>query len=121
MIKAKWLTDYDMHNDKCFDRPQCPECIAPVHEYERDEFRCISCHELIELDEDMKEWVRSRAETKVEMEDCPDYEFEHKGKKIKMGCGGTACVETHYVRNPITLAWQVAWGRCTKCDSRFIV
>ena len=121
MRKAEWLTDYDMHNDKCFLRPQCPECYAPVHEYGQDEFRCISCHELIELDDEMKEWVRKRAGEKVTMEDCPDYEIEFDGKKHKMGCGGKKCVETHYIKNEITLEWQTAWGLCKNCGRAFIV
>ena len=121
MRKAKWLTDYDMHNDKCFDRPQCPECYAPILEHDEGEFRCISCGEQFELDEKMIEWVRERQGSKVEMGDCPAGEFEHKGKKIKLGCGGKGCVETHYIKNDITLEWQVAWGECKKCGRRFIV
>lgn len=121
MKKAEWHLDYDMHNDACFDRPQCPECIAPIYEYSQNEFKCISCGELMELDDSMKEWIRSRAGEKVVMEDCPDCEFEFKGKKIKMGCGGKACVETHYVKNKVTLEWQTAFGKCSKCGRSFIV
>ena len=121
MKKAQWRIDYDMHNDKCFDRPQCPECIAPVHEYETNVFKYISCHEVIELDDKMKEWVRDRAGEKIVMEDCPDFEFEHDGETIKMGCGGKECVETHYIKNDITLKWQTAWGVCKNCGRRFIV
>lgn len=121
MRKAKWLTDYDMHNDKCFDRPQCPDCYAPILEHDAGEFRCVSCGELFELDESMTEWVRSRQGSKITFEDCPDYEFEFKGEKIKMGCGGTGCVETHYIKNDVTLKWQVAWGVCKNCGRKFIV
>ena len=121
MKKAKWLTDYDMHNDKCFDRPQCPECHAPIFEHDEGEFRCISCNEQFELDEKMIEWVRSRQGSKVEMQDCHDTPFEWKGETIHTGCGGTKCVEVHYRKNPMTLEWQVAWGECKKCGMRFIV
>lgn len=121
MRKAEWKTDYDYRTDKCFDRPQCPECYAPIFEHEVGKFRCVSCDQEFELDDKMKEWVRSRSGTKIEMEDCPDYEFEHKGKKIKMGCGGKGCVETHYIKNDVTLEWQAAWGVCKNCGGRFIV
>ena len=108
MKKAEWHIDYDMHTDKCFERPQCPECIAPIYEYEEDEFKCISCGEIMELDNDMIKWVRERAGTKIEMDDC-------------FNCNGTKCVETHYVKNDVTLKWQTAWGVCKNCGRRFIV
>ena len=78
-------------------------------------------YELFELDESMIEWVRSRSGSKVEMQDCPDIEFEFKGEKIKMGCGGKGCVETYYIKNHVTLKWQVAWGVCKNCGRKFIV
>ena len=109
MRKAKWGTEYDMHEDKCYECPQCQDCFAPIHRYEDGKFRCISCREEYELTPDMIEWYNERDGEKVEMQDCV------------LGCGGKACVEQHYVKNPVTLEWQTAWGKCTKCDFRFIV
>ena len=111
-MKAKWGIDYDMHEDKCYKCPACPECGEPVYLYDDNNYHCVSCGIIVEIDEEMKGWFAKRSETKIEMGDCfPD----------GMGCGGKNCVEIHYRRNPVTLEWQTAFGHCTKCDMKFIV
>lgn len=108
-MKAIWADDYDMREDKCYGRPCCPECNAPIGKYEDGLYHCFSCGEVVEVtDPDMIEWLKVREETKTEYSDC--------GR-----CGGKNCVETHYMRNPITLKWQVMGGQCTKCGMRFMV
>ena len=121
MRKAVWATDYDMHTDSCFQRPCCPECRDPLFLREDGKFHCINCGKAAMPDSQMIAWMEKRRETKVEMQDCPDYEFEFKGKKIKMGCGGKDCVEVHFVRNDVTLDWQYAWSICKNCGIRTIV
>jgi hypothetical protein len=61
----------------------------------------------------MLEWFKIRRETRVRMPDCFPVEMK--------GCGGKKCVETHYMRNPITLKWQVMGGKCKKCGMEFII
>ncbi len=117
MMKAKWITDYDSRTDRLFDRPGCPDCKAPIGKYE-DGYHCFLCDRLIKVsDPEMIKWLDEREETMVKMEDCPKYIF----KDHSLGCGGKECVETHYVRNNVTLEWQVAWGECRNCGMRFIV
>jgi len=118
-MNAIWGTDYDLNEDKCYKLPCCPKCEAPIGRYQDDEYRCFSCGRAIKVvDKDMKEWFKKREQTKVEMENCP--KIISKSGHV-LGCGGHFCVETHYIRNPITLRWQVAFGRCTKCGRRFVV
>ncbi len=119
--KAVWAIDYLMHNDKCFDRPSCPDCKEPIFKNEDGKYHCICCSKVVTPDEKQLEWLKLREERKVEIQDCPEHEFEFKGEKIKMGCGGKDCVEVHFRRNPITLEWQTAWGVCNNCGKRFIV
>lgn len=117
---AKWGVDYDYHNDKCYRRPVCPECNAPIIRYEDGMYRCLSCGEIIEVaGDDMKEWIRVREETKIEYRDCP--RIENKGKFLKMGCGGKNCVKTLFRRNQVTLEWEIAMGECTQCGLKYIV
>lgn len=107
-LNAVWSKDYDMHNDKCYDRPQCPECFAPVGKTIDDKYRCYSCHKICKLDQKMIDWIAKREGEKVEMRDC-------------FRCGGIGTSEDHFVKNNITLEWQTAWGICKKCGMRFIV
>jgi hypothetical protein len=116
-MKAIWGLDYDYRTDKCYKRPMCPECDAPILK-DGDEYKCISCGQPAEVEPFMIVWIENRNETKVTMEDCHQFNLPDGGK---IGCGGKACVETHYVRNPVTLEWQTAWGQCSKCGKRFIV
>ena len=58
------------------------------------------------------EWFKVREETKTEIEDCFPEEMG--------GCGGKKCMEVRYIRNPVTLEWQTAGGKC-KCGMSFIV
>lgn len=105
---AEWILDYDHITDKCFCRPGCPECDAPVMISDDGKYRCISCGEQYEVDPEMQKWIADRSGTKTEMTNCT-------------GCGGENCVETHYVKNKVSLEWQTAWGVCRNCGSRFIV
>ena len=107
-MKAVWGMDYDHVTDKCYDRPMCPECDAPVIRFEDGKIRCVSCSEEASLDADMLKWLADREGEKIEMKDC-------------CGCGGKGCMETHYVKNDVTLEWQPAFGECVKCGMRFIV
>lgn len=109
-LKAVWGTDYDMHTDRCYSRPCCPICKEPIFMYEDENYHCVSCEEIVEVDDpEMIKWFKDRSETKTEYEDCI------------CGCGGKGTVETHYRRNPVTLKWQVTGGKCSKCGMRFIV
>lgn len=110
MKKAEWITEYDMHMDKCYKCPGCDECYAPIFENEDGQYQCVSCGELFEVSEPkMIKYFEDRKGTKVEMEDC------------FLGCGEKKCVEVHYRKNPVTLKWQCMGGVCTKCKMRFIV
>lgn len=113
-MKAIWEMDYDIHTDKCFSRPSCPECGAPIWKDTDGSYLCVNCKKKVSVtDPKMKEWLTLREETKIEYEDCNKKEF--------FGCGGKKCVRTSYVRNPITLEWQAASGYCEKCGMHFIV
>ena len=121
-MKPTWVTDYDMHEDKCYKRPGCPKCNEPIFRFEDNQFHCASCGDVFEPDAEMLEWYEKREEMKMEIEDHPEREIEMKnGEKIKMGCGGKECLEVYYRRNPITLEWITAYGHCNKCGMRFIV
>ena len=121
MRKAVWATDYDYRTDTCFQRPCCPECKDPIFLRNGGKYKCINCGKVVVPDSKMIKWMEERSETKVEIEDCPDFSVEHEGKKIKMGCGGKACVEAHYIRNEVTMEWQYAWSICRQCGMRTIV
>ena len=116
-MKAILGLDYDYKTDKCFKRPVCPDCDAPVLKFKTGEYKCISCRRIAEVDEGMMKWLADREGEKVEYEDCP--QFEVNGTVY--GCGGKKTVETHYVKNNVTLKWETAWGQCNKCGKRFIV
>ncbi len=122
-MDAVWVSDYDMHEDKCYKRPGCSECKEPVFLYEDGKYHCVSCGKIVEVaDNKMKNWYAEREETKVEMEDCFPSEIKMRnGQIMRMGCGGKKCVEVHYYKNPVTLKWQVAGGHCTKCNMKFMV
>ena len=109
-MKAIWAVDYDFREDKCYDRPSCPECKAPIGLDEDGKYHCFSCGEIVEVDDPkMIEWFAIRDESKTENEDC------------FLGCSGKGTMEVHYMRNPITLEWQTMGGECKKCGMRFIV
>lgn len=113
-MKAKWGLDYDYINDECFKRPSCPKCAeeygcVPILPNDKGEYRCINCQEIVELDEKQKQWIDDRCGAKVEIEDCV------------LGCGGKNCVEATYIKNDVTLKWQLATSVCTKCGRRIIV
>lgn len=118
-MKAVWGLDYDYRTDKNFRRPSCPECNAPVVKFESGEYRCVSCREKFDIDDPrMLKWLADREEEKVVMEDCHKWVLPDGWT---VGCGGKACCETHYVRNDVTLEWQVAWSECKNCGARTIV
>ena len=112
-------TEYDMPNDRCYKCPNCPKCKVPIWKYEDEQYHCLSCGEIVEIDEEMREWFTVREETKIEIKDCPHFELADGSHS--MGCGGKNCVETHYGRNPVTLEWQVLGGKCRKCGMSFLV
>lgn len=116
-MKAVWGLDYDYRTDKNFHRPSCPECNAPVLKTDVG-YECISCGQPAEVDEAMMKWLSDRDETKVTMEDCHQFKLPD-GETL--GCGGKACVETHYVRNNVTMKWQLAWSECLNCGARTLV
>lgn len=118
MNKAVWGLDYDHITDKCFNRPVCPECDAPVTMFQSGEYKCISCRQPVEVnDAEMLKWLKDREGEKVVMKDCTQIVVNG----CVFGCGGKRTVETHYVKNNVTLKWQTAWGQCRKCGARFIV
>lgn len=110
-MKAIWSTDYDMHNDKCYERPCCPKCEeeyggVPLIQ-DGDKFRCINCGEFFEVDDEMKEWIEERSGKKVEIQKC-------------WSCGNET-MEVHYYKDNIDpTKWRVAGGKC-KCGMSFIV
>ena len=107
-MKSTWVLDYDSREDKCYKRPGCPECSEPIGLDEDGQYHCYSCGKVVEVeDPKMIKWFSDREGTKVEYSNC--------------GCGGQNTFETHYVKNPVTLDWQVAFGGCSKCNMRFIV
>jgi len=122
-MKAVWGSDYDYIMDKCYPSPVCPECEEPIGKKKDGLYHCFSCGKVVEVvDADMKEWFAEREGEKVEMEDCFPSEVKKKnGETVKMGCGGKKCVETHYIKNPVSKEWQTAYGTCTRCGMRFIV
>lgn len=118
-MKAIWFNDYDYHTDKLYRRPGCPECREPFGKDSDGKYRCFSCGEEVTVEDDgMKKWLAEREETKVEWQDDP---VLHSKNGHTSGCGGKNCVEVHYVRNHVTMKWQVGWGICHNCGSRFIV
>lgn len=117
-MKAVWIRDYDYQTDRGYKRPGCPDCNAPIGKGEDGKYHCFPCGRVAEgVDKNMLAWLEPREESKTEMNDC--YKFEHKGRTI--GCDGKACVETHYVRNPVTMKWRVAWSVCRNCGQKIIV
>lgn len=120
-MKAEWIVEYDLQTDSTYLCPGCVKCYAPVFKMTDGKYRCVSCRERAELDDEMKAFLEERAETKVEMEDCTKFEWDDKQGHHSTGCGGKGCVEVHYCRNPVTMEWQTAFGECTVCGSRFIV
>lgn len=119
-MEAVWFDDYDLHTDKLFKRPGCPECHEPIGMDEGGRYRCFSCNGEVEVkDDEMLNWFAARSEQKITMEDDPV--ITSKDGKHSSGCGGKKCVETHWVRNKVTLEWQVAYGQCKKCGMQFIV
>ena len=117
--KARWLTDYDMTLDKCYKRPMCVECYAPVIRDEDGSFRCVACGKDLELTEGMVEWISKREGSMVQVEDCMVVINTITGKKS--GCGGKGCVEKIYHKNPITLEWEFKASFCSKCGKKIIV
>ena len=106
---AVWGIDYDMHNDKCYDRPVCPECKAPFGVYKDGNYRCYSCGDIITVEDPaMLKWFEDRSGTKIERMGC-------------IVCGGKDCVVAYMRKNPVTLEWQTTGGHCEKCGSQFIV
>lgn len=119
-LKAVWITDYDYRTDKTYKRPGCPDCEEAIGRF-RNVYKCYNCGAAVEVeDEEMKVWFSVREEKKKEFHDC----IRHKpinGVSKAIGCGGKKCVETIYTRNPVTLKWQAAYGKCLRCGMSFMV
>lgn len=117
-MTAVWVLDYDYRTDKTYNRPGCPDCNAPVLKFEDGKYHCLSCDRVAELeDPKMVEWLDEREETKIEMWDCTQFKTKHG----TVGCGGKECVEAHFVRNAVTLEWEMGWSVCRNCGQRTIV
>ena len=99
-----WGIDYDFRKDKCFRRPMHKECFAPVV-LDEGKYICIGCGQEMELEQDMVEWILDRSYSKVEKSECM--------------CGGE--VEKHFMKNPITLEWQLCFSECKKCGMKIMV
>ena len=104
IMKAEWILDYDHTTDKCYKRPGCPECQAPVGE----DGKCFSCGVQYALDDEMTAWFNDMSQSKTEITKC-------------WKCGEDNCLETMYYKNPVSREWQAANGICRKCGMRFIV
>lgn len=119
-MKAIWGMDYDYQEDKCYQRPSCPECEEPIWKYEDGWYHCFNCGKVVEVDNpEMVNWFKLREETKIKHEDCR--QIKSKDGKVLSGCGGKKCMRITYRRNPVTLKWGAAYGICEKCGTRFIV
>ena len=119
-MNAIWYDDWDVHSDKLYKRPCCPECRVPIGKLPSGEYRCYSCGEIVSVtDKKMTDWFKAREETKIEYEDCRI--VESIDKKYKHGCGGVKTLKVSYRRNPATLEWQAVTGECSACGLRWIV
>ena len=109
-LTAVWGQDYDITTDSIYTRPVCPVCQESVFKTKNGNYQCVNCGDTVEIsDPDMITWFREREKTKVEYEDC------------SMGCGSKGTFAVTYRINPVTLQWQVAYGRCKKCNMSLIV
>lgn len=108
MHKAKWGIDYDMTTDNLYKRPICTACMedAPITK-RHNMYVCMNCGKEAELDAEMKAWIDKRSESKIKKTRC-------------LNCMKKTA-ETIFARNKVTLKWQVAYGVCRNCGSRFIV
>lgn len=105
--KAVWLEQYDWRSDKIYLRPCCPDCEEPII-YSGNQYVCMLCEEPVQVDDKMKEYISKVSEVKIKWNEC-------------LKCGNKNCVETYYHRNPVTMEWQTAHGKCVECGCRFIV
>ena len=118
-MEAVWIMDYDYHTDKTYNRPGCPECNEPIGKDDDRKYHCFSCGKVVDVDDpEMVEWFRIRDETRTEVGEC--HVFTCKDGST-YGCGCKDSYVTNYVRNPVTLEWQAAYGGCKNCGIRFIV
>ena len=61
-MKAIWWIDYDLHNDKTYNRPSCPECKVPIGMADDGKYHCFSCGKVVEVDDpEMIEWFDERS------------------------------------------------------------
>ncbi len=105
--KAEWLEQYDWRSDKIYLRPCCPDCEEPII-YSEGQYVCKLCEDPVQVDDQMKEYINKVSEVKIDWRNCPK-------------CGKKKCVETYYHRNPVTMEWQTAHGKCAECGCRFFV
>ena len=106
-IKAVWLEQYDWRSDKIYSRPCCPNCEEPII-YSKYQYVCMLCEEPVQVDDQMKEYISKVSEVKIGWRNC-------------LKCGSKDCVETYYHRNPASMEWQTAHGKCVECGCRFFV
>lgn len=118
VLQAVWGHDYDLHTDQIYKCPCCPKCMEGIYK-DGDNYKCPACGKIVTVDDDkMKKWFEDRAGTKVEYAEC--YQLKLRDRVIS-GCGGQDCMKITYVKNKADLHWEVAFGVCEKCGTRFIV
>lgn len=105
--KAVWLEQYDWRRDKIYLRPCCPDCEEPII-YSKGQYVCTLCEEPVQVDDQMKDYISKVSEFKIGWRNC-------------LKCGKKKSVETYYHRNPVTMEWETAHGKCAECGCRFIV
>ena len=105
--KAEWLKQYNGGSNKIYSRPCCPDCEEPII-YSKGQYVCTLCEDPVQVDDQMKDYISKVSEFKIGWRNCPK-------------CGNKSCVETYYHRNPVTMEWQTAHGKCIECGCRFIV
>lgn len=106
-MKAIWGHEYDWRKDEIYDCPVCPKCKEEVGKI-KGKYICFACGQEVEIPEDMIDWLKIREETKTETTDC-------------YRCGGKDCLESHYMRNPVSLEWQLMNSVCKSCGMKVIV
>lgn len=100
--KVDWDTDYDYHDDKCYQRPICPVCGYLIFGLEDDE--CEWCGAKLDTDDEkLKKYMEENTGVEERLSACE--------------CGGQLHVFFHKRRGE----WRSTRGYCDKCGMHFIV